>query len=56
MRIYIETRSKRKENLCSCDADLLAIPAVLAIRRRAAVSPVIAYVRAGLIGFTLEVR
>jgi hypothetical protein len=57
MNSYNEVRALRNLNpRPNRDAELVAIPAVRAIRRRVAVSPTIAVVIASLIGFKLEAR
>jgi hypothetical protein len=56
MTTYSETRSQRNPQPRPPDAELLAIPAVRAIRRRVNVSPIVALTIAALGGMTVEAR
>jgi hypothetical protein len=56
MRNYHEAPSRGNPEPRPRNAELLAIPAVRAIRRRVAVTPTIAVVIAGLLGLDVEVR
>jgi len=56
MVIYSKAAAPRKCKLCSRDADLLRIPSVRAVVRKAGVSPSLAIVIATLAGLFVEGR